>query len=299
MNSPWLHRYTILLAVCTIFLVIAGASVTSNEAGLSVPDWPLSYGKLMPDMIGGVFYEHGHRMIATFVGLLTIGLVIWVFRERQSPSWMRKLSLVALGGVIVQGLLGGLTVLLLLPPQVSVAHACVAQLFFSTTVAFVLFTSKGWRHGPDYVQDQGWPSLRSLAIFSPLVVLAQIALGASFRHHALGILPHILGAMMVAMVLLIVGAFVLHQFPAHKALRKAATNMMAMTFLQIFLGISAYLARVGADPAKSPSMLPTTVAHVVGGGLTLAATILLSIQIRRNVRAPESSSAGSQAAVSS
>src|ERR1022692_4928887 len=99
------------------FLVVAGASVTSKEAGLSVPDWPLSYGQVMPEMTGGVFFEHGHRMVATFVGMLTITLAIWLALADQR-AWMRKLGWVALGAVIVQGLLGGLTVLLLLPPAV-------------------------------------------------------------------------------------------------------------------------------------------------------------------------------------
>src|ERR1700685_2995454 len=162
-SNPWLHRYADLLAVCTLFLVVAGASVTSKEAGLSVPDWPLSYGQVMPQMTGGVFFEHGHRMVAAFVGVLTIGLVVWLRRADPRP-WMRKLGWIALGAVILQGLLGGLTVLLLLPPPVSVSHACLAQLFFSTTVAIAIFTSRSWQGGAEMVEDYGKPSLRSLAL---------------------------------------------------------------------------------------------------------------------------------------
>ncbi len=91
-----LHRYALLLAICTLFLVVAGASVTSNDAGLSVPDWPLSYGKLMPPMTGGIFYEHGHRMVATTVGFMTIILAFWLWRADDRP-WMRKLGFAALG----------------------------------------------------------------------------------------------------------------------------------------------------------------------------------------------------------
>ena len=109
-----LHRWLVLLACCTLLLVVAGGLVTSRDAGLSVPDWPLSYGKLMPPMEGGILYEHGHRMIATSVGIFTIVALVWIFR-RESRKWMRTLSVVALIAVIVQGLLGGLTVLLLLP----------------------------------------------------------------------------------------------------------------------------------------------------------------------------------------
>src|ERR1700679_2206457 len=170
MERFWLHRYAVLLAVCTLFLVVSGASVTSKEAGLSVPDWPLSYGQVMPQMTGGVFFEHGHRMVATFVGALTVGLAVWLTRADPRP-WMRKLGWIALGAVVLQGLLGGLTVLLLLPPAVSVSHACLAQLFFSTTMAIALFTSKKWMEGPEIVEDYGWPSLRTLAIVTPVLVL--------------------------------------------------------------------------------------------------------------------------------
>src|SRR4051795_4969149 len=142
-----LHRFAVLLAVSTLFLVIAGASVTSNQAGLSVPDWPLSYGQVMPEMKGGVFYEHGHRMIASAVGLFTVILAVWLWRA-EKRTWLRKLGLVAVIAVIIQGGLGGMTVLFLLPKAVSISHACLAQLFFSTTVAIALFTSSGWQNGP-------------------------------------------------------------------------------------------------------------------------------------------------------
>ena len=285
MYSPSLHRYALILAVCTLFLVVAGASVTSHQAGLSVPDWPLSYGQVMPPMIGGVKWEHGHRMVATFVGMLTVGLAIW-FAVAEPRRWMRKLGWFALTAVIVQGVLGGLTVLLLLPPAISVSHACLAQLFFSTTVAVAIFTSRGWYAGPQMVEDYGKPSLRSLSIVTPALILAQIALGAAFRHGAIGVLPHIIGAMILALVILIVCAFVLHQFPNHATLRTAAKTMLAVTLVQVFLGIETYFARL--DAAEKPLfMLIFTIAHVATGALTLASSIALAIQIWRNVRAPQ------------
>jgi cytochrome c oxidase assembly protein subunit 15 len=281
-SSRWLHRYSVALAVCTLFLVVAGASVTSKQAGLSVPDWPLSYGQVMPEMTGGVFFEHGHRMVATFVGLLTIGLAIWLSRAEQR-SWMRKLGWISLGAVIVQGLLGGLTVRLLLPPAVSVSHACLAQLFFSTTVAIAIFTSQSWQNGAETVEDYGKPSLRSLALLIPALVLVQIALGAAFRHGAMTVIPHILGAMVVAAAILIVCAFVLHQFPEHRALRPTAVTLMAVTSVQVLLGIGAYYTRLEA--LRNPlAMVILTVAHVATGALTLASSVALAIQIRRNVR---------------
>ena len=282
MKSSWLHRYAILVAVCTLLLVLAGASVTSKEAGLSVPDWPLSYGQVIPDMTGGVLFETGHRMIASVVGMLTVILAIWIARI-EKRAWMRRLGWVAVSLVVAQGLLGGATVLLLQPAPISMAHACLAQLFFSVTVAIAVFTSKKWQEGPEPVEDYGWPSLRSLAIVTPILILLQVALGAGFRHRAFGLLPHVVGAMIVPLVILLVGVFALHQFPKHRSLRPAAVALLSITGVQVFLGVIAYIARINA--AEYPlAMVLTTVTHVATGGLTLAASVVLAIQIRRNVR---------------
>jgi len=270
--------------VCTLLLVVVGASVTSKEAGLSVPDWPLSYGQVIPHMTGGVLFETGHRMIATVVGFLTIILAVWLQRA-EKRSWMRKLGWTAVGAVIAQGLLGGMTVLMLQPPAVSIAHACLAQLFFSTTVAIALFTSRGWQEGASPVEDYGRPRLRTLAIVAPLLVLGQVALGAAFRHRALTLLPHIMGAIIVSLSILLVGMFVLQQFGQHRALRQAATVLLTVTSAQVMLGIAAYYTRLQAEQIPL-AMVLTTVAHVATGALTLASTFVLSIQIRRNVRIP-------------
>ena len=276
-----LHRYAILLAFCTLLLVAAGATVTTKEAGLSVPDWPLSYGKVMPPMEGGVFFEHGHRMIATTVGLLTIGLVIFAAKA-DKRAWLKRLTWLALLAVIVQGLLGGITVLTLLPPLVSTAHACLAQLFFALTVAIAVFTSPSWNEGPELVSDYGFPSLRSMAIICPASVFVQVFLGAAFRHRAMGVLPHVVWAMLVALIVLLAGAFTLNQLPNHKALKKPAVTLLVITFAQVFLGMYAYLLRA-QNSTTTPAVLVGVVAHVATGALTLAASIVLSIQIRRNV----------------
>lgn len=285
MRDIWLHRFTVFLAACTLFLLVAGASVTSNEAGLSVPDWPLSYGKVMPDMTGGVFYEHGHRMVATTVGFLTIILAVWLWRSDHRP-WMRKLGWISLVAVIVQGVLGGLTVIYLLPPPVSITHACLAQLFFSTTVAIALFTSPGWKRGAETVIDEGTPSLRTLAVLAPVVVLVQLALGAAYRHKALGLVPHVVGALVVVGVLLTVALFALQQFPRHEAIKKSAMRMAMLVLLQVFLGIAAYMSRIHTMESAQPMpvMVISTVAHVAVGALTMAASVVFAIQILRNVR---------------
>jgi len=211
---------------------------------------------------------------------------------------MRRLGWLALGGVVAQGLLGGATVLLLQPAPISIAHACLAQLFFSVTVAIAVFTSRNWQQGPEPVEDYGRPSLRSLAILTPVLVLAQIGLGAGFRHRAFGLMPHVIGAMIVPLVILLVGMFVQQQFPKHRALRPAATSLLVITMSQVLLGLAAYVARINA--AEYPlAMVLTTVAHVATGGLTLAASVVLAIQIRRNVRAATSETADTRQAVAS
>lgn len=283
MRNSRLHRFSVLLAACTLLLVVAGALVTSNEAGLSVPDWPLSYGRLMPEMKGGVFYEHGHRMIAATVGLLTIILTAWIWKSERR-RWLRRLGLAALAAVIVQGVLGGLTVIYLLPPAISVAHACLAQVFFSTTVAVALFTSEGWRRGPAVVRDTSRPSLRTLSLACPAAILGQLALGAAYRHQALGIVPHVAGAMIVTGLVLFTGVRALLSFGSHRALRRPAIALMAITFLQVFVGVAAYMSRLGAESAEpAPAVIVFTAAHVAVGALVMAAAVVLAMQSFRNL----------------
>ena len=284
MVNSAMHRFAVFLAVSTLVLIVAGASVTSNEAGLSVPDWPLSYGQVMPEMKGGVFYEHGHRMIASAVGFFTVVLAIWLWRS-EDRKWLKRLGFIAVLAVILQGVLGGMTVLYLLPKAVSISHACLAQLFFSTTVAVALFTSKGWREGPRNVEDSGFPSLRSLTVFASLVTLAQVALGAGFRHRAFGILPHIFGAIVVTIVLLTVATFVLTQFPKHRALSRSAWVVIGITGIQIALGVIAYVVRLNHwESAPTGVLVASTVTHVAFGALTLASVVALTLEVFYHVR---------------
>src|SRR5436190_12963696 len=280
MNHVWLRRYTILVAVCTLFLVVAGGLVTSNDAGLSVPDWPLSYGKLMPKMEGGIFFEHGHRMVATTVGFLTIILAIWLSRA-ESRRWLRRLGWIALGAVIAQGLLGGMTVIFMLPKPVSISHACLAELFFSTTVLMALFTSAVWRRELPLVEDSGSPSLHMLAAAVPLCVLAQLALGAAARHKALGVLPHVVGAAIVTGMILWIVVRVLVRHSGNAPLRTSALCLLTIAISQVFLGIAAHMSRIATIVAPPPMawMVGFTVAHVAVGALTMAASAVMAVQV--------------------
>ncbi|HEX9656823.1 MAG TPA: COX15/CtaA family protein [Bacteroidota bacterium] len=175
-----LHRFAQFLASATFLLIIAGGLVTSTGSGLAVPDWPLSYGQVMPPMVGGIFYEHGHRMVATFVGFLTTILAFWVWRVEER-RWMRVVAWVALGAVIAQGLLGGLTVYYLLPTPVSVLHATLAQTFFSLTVFIAMATSKSWKTASQ-PERPGIGKTQRLAMLLVGSVFVQLILGALMRH---------------------------------------------------------------------------------------------------------------------
>ena len=137
----WLRRFTTFVAGSTLFLIFAGAMVTSTGSGLAVPDWPLSYGMVFPPMVGGIFFEHGHRMIAATVGFLTVIQAIWL-QARARKRYLRLLGWTAVGAVIAQGVLGGLTVLFLLPPAISIAHAGLAEIFLCLNVSIAFLASE-------------------------------------------------------------------------------------------------------------------------------------------------------------
>jgi hypothetical protein len=162
-------------------------------------------------------------------------------------------------------------------------------LFFSTTVAFVVFTSRAWREETALVNDSGWPSLRSLSVLAPVAVLGQLALGAAYRHQALGIVPHIVGAMIVMLVVMMAGVAVLTQSGKHRVLRGSASALLGVTGLQMVLGIMAYLARISVTGAAEPTtgLVVFTVAHVAVGALTMAASVVMAIEVFRYVRPRE------------
>jgi cytochrome c oxidase assembly protein subunit 15 len=222
-------------------------------------------------------------MVATTVGFMTIILAVWLWRADERP-WMKRLGVFALLGVILQGVLGGLTVIFMLPKAISIAHACLAELFFSTTVAIAVFTSRGWRRQPEIVDDEGWPSLRTAAVFLPLLVLAQVALGAAFRHRALNVLPHVFGALVVTGFILYVAICAME----HPSMKKPAVSLLSITFFQVFLGIAAYMSRISTIESVQPLpvMVAFTVAHVAVGALTMAGSVILSIYLLRSVRRP-------------
>ena len=278
------HVFAVFTASCTFLLLIAGALVTSNDAGLAVPDWPLSYGSLTPPMVGGIFYEHGHRMIAAFVGMLSIVLAVWLWRVESRP-WVRWLGVTALGAVVAQGLLGGLTVLFFLPAPISAAHATLAQIFFGAVVSIVLFTSAWWeQQRPAVVDSPGIPVL-SLGIATAAATLLQLVLGAAFRHKGFGIVPHLFGAAIVTVLMFWFARVLRRRFGELPVLRGSARLMHALIGLQLCLGVAAWWSRrYGAQfPQPIPVTVGLTVAHTVAGALLLATVVLVTLACYRLV----------------
>jgi cytochrome c oxidase assembly protein subunit 15 len=285
-----LNRFAILVACATFFLIIAGALVTSNDAGLATPDWPLSNGQVFPKMVGNLFWEHGHRMVATTVGLLTIALMVYILM-RETRSWVRKLSIFALCAVVAQGLLGGLTVKLMLPLAVSSAHATLAQLFFCTTVSLAVFTSRSWMEARPLAEEKGSFPLRYLCTAALATIFLQLILGATLRHSATWdrhlptelILAHIGGAIAVTLMLGTAALTVLRRHPEQRFLTRPARIALALLVIQLGLGIAAYMTRLASpgDPQPLNPMIAITVAHVACGAQVFVTTIVLTLRAYR------------------
>ena len=297
----WLRQYTKLTAASTLFLIFAGAMVTSTDSGLSVPDWPLSYGQLMPPMVGGIFYEHGHRMIASAVGFLTLIQAFWLqFREPQ--SFVRKLGWLALAAVIVQGVLGGLTVIYLLPTAISVSHAGLAELFFCLNVSIAFFTSATWHRWASEPAAPRYGSLASSTKILAGLVYLQILVGALMRHMGAGLaIPdfplsqgrlvpvfgstdvvvnyaHRLGALAVTIAVVVIAVMAMRS--ARPAVRRLAGGLILLVSIQITLG--AYTVWTAKHAL-------TTSLHVATGASILAVALILALSSHgAGMRAAES-----------
>ncbi len=290
--NPTVHRYALFTVASTVLLLIAGALVTSNDAGLAVPDWPTSFGTFFPPMVGGIFYEHGHRMVAAFVGLVTIGLALLLWKK-EPRRWMQRLGAVALGTVVLQGLFGGLTVKLRLPPAVSMIHATLAQGFFCITVAIAALTSPWWvERAPEasrlpVLDDSASPRLTSLSHWLAAAAFLQLVLGAGLRHNAFGIAPHLVGAAAVLAMAIVVARAVRRRFAAVGELRAMSKWLSAVVGAQILLGGAAWWSRlVTRDaPQPAPSTIWITVAHTVLGAVVLASTVVFVLVCHRLLNA--------------
>jgi len=265
----------LFLACSTFLLVLAGGLVTSHEAGLAVPDWPTSYGQWFPPLVGNVFWEHGHRMIAGFVGMLMLFTAAFI-QIREKRVWIKQLAWSAMVLVLIQALLGGLAVKMLLPPSVSIAHAVIAQTFFCLTVAMAYFLYplprplsplRGTGRGEGLI-------LRRLLILTVSLIFLQLILGAITRHTGHMIIPHVIVALLVAVHVLFVVVRV-------KGLGILSVGLGCLTAAQIFLGIGAFIFTRMVERGYSPQVAGVffTAVHQSNGALILALGVLITLRV--------------------
>jgi heme A synthase len=245
------HRCAILLAVLALIVIAMGALLTSEIRTL-----PGTVSTPAPAL------EHAHRAAGYALAILTLGLAIWI---RSPAAW------IAFATIVLEGL----------SAAVPVAHAFEAQIFFAVLVALAVLTSKSWEAESRPVESP-WKPLRSLGMAVPFLVFLQIGLGAAFRHSAMGVIWHILNALIVLLVILIAGIFVLRQYPEHPTLRPAALALVIVTGVQVLLGFSVYLVLLMSEQ-NNTGLIVTGVLHVVNGALTLAASVVFAMQMQRNL----------------
>ncbi|HZK76368.1 MAG TPA: COX15/CtaA family protein [Candidatus Kapabacteria bacterium] len=299
-SQAWLHRFAILTAIFTFALLFIGGLVTSHQAGLSVPDWPTSYGWSMftfpmKDWTGNIFYEHTHRLFASFVGFLILSLAI-LLQIYEPRKWVKRLGWFALGGVVAQGILGGITVLTYLPPAVSSAHAGLAQAVFCLTLAIAMITNKRWDDQIIKRTEKSKIGLRTLSLATVIVIFIQLLLGAVMRHTFSGLaiptwplapnggfipdftsfgvainFAHRTWALVVTIMMFITARSIFRWFPREKSL---IIPMMLGMFL---LGVQIMLGAITIWSKKA--VTPTTL-HVSCGAAILGTMVYIMIKSR-------------------
>lgn len=292
----WIHYWAVLLSAVVVGLIAAGALVTSKQAGLAVPDWPLSYGSLNPPRwweIENVRAEHGHRLIAGTVALLTIGLAVSIAR-REARVWLRRIGYAAVAAVLLQALLGGMTVLFFLPTAISVSHAALAEIFLCLVVTIAVTTSRWWQSEP--ARSEQAAKIKSAAMTTTGAIYLQILLGAVMRHSGAGLaipdfplafgrlfpptldfaigihFAHRMGALVVTALVIWTGLRVWRMARAERRLARPAAVLVLLVAIQIALGATVVLS--------GKAVLPNTV-HVATGATILATSLVLSLRSAR------------------
>jgi cytochrome c oxidase assembly protein subunit 15 len=299
-NNIWLHRFAKLVVGATFILIFVGGLVTSTDSGLAVPDWPTTYGQFMfsfplSQMVGGILYEHGHRLVASVVGMLMVIWAVWLWLK-EPRRWVKRLGWLALLAVIVQGILGGLTVLFFLPTAISVSHGALAQTFFCLTICLALFTSLEWQREPTKVEDAHRPSLQTLTIVTTAAVFVQLILGAVMRHTKSGLaipdfplafgklippfdsakiaihFSHRIGALIVTIFVVWTVARILQHYRHQKKLFRPALLLICALLAQVTLG---------AFTIWTQKAVIITTAHVATGALILGTSLVLTLRAYR------------------
>jgi heme A synthase len=278
--NPGVHRFAKFVVAWTVLLFIAGALVTSNNAALSVPDWPKSFGTWFPSLrqlAGGAFFEHSHRVIAGGLAVFTLVLAILIWRKDER-RWLRWFGVIAVAGVAVQAVLGGEVVRQLLQYWLPVIHACFAQIVFAAVLGIAVFTSKWWISERPQLADRGTPSMQTLAMLNVGVIFLQVVLGAGFRHSEIPVWPHIIGAFAVMATVTWTTVAMRKRFGTSAELSRARALLHAIFGVQFVLGFGAYWARLATEKVGPTSLtVIMTVTHTVVGALLFAFSILIAL----------------------
>jgi heme a synthase len=310
-NAVWIHRFAIFTAVCCFALLFIGGLVTSHQAGLSVPDWPTSYGWNMftfpmKDWTGNIFYEHTHRLFASFVGFLILALAI-VLQMYEPRKWVKRLGWFALGCVVMQGVLGGITVLTYLPPAVSSAHAGLGQAVFCLTIGIAMVTGKHWEQVTK-MTEKSKLGVRTLSLITICVVFTQLMIGAVMRHTFSGlaiptfpfapngsIIPdftsfgvainfaHRVGAFVVTIMMFLTARTLFRWHPREKSL------VIPMILAMFLLGIQITLGAITIWSQKA--VTPTTL-HVSCGAAILGTMVYIMVKSRHMLAAKNTQMVG-------
>ena len=283
MADAWLHRLALTTAGTTLFLLFVGALVTSKGVGLAVPDWPTTFGHNMflfpwAGMVGGVFYEHGHRLVASGVGFLTLVLAVCLWLK-ETRAWVRWLGAAALLLVTVQGVVGGLRVVLL-AQDFAIIHAALAQAFFGLIVAMALFTSRPWSEARTVATAASrWTMFPWFCLAATLLIYAQSLLGAVIRHTGTAVALHVLVALVVAVQIGMVVAKASRLGDEMPIFRTLSLFLGLLLMVQLALGTGSFAARfLALGAAWQPGVIvAVTTAHVVTGAVMFALSVVLTL----------------------
>jgi len=282
-RSPWPHRLAVVLACATFPLLWVGGLVTTTDAGMAVPDWPSTYGYnlfLYPwqSWLAGpwdLFVEHGHRLLASSVGMLSIALVVVLWRS-EPRTWVRRLGFAALALVIFQGVLGGMRVLLD-ERTLAMFHGCTGPLFFSVAVALAVVTSSNWLSTDAPLAGPHSGQVRRLAVVTAILFYLQLVFGAVLRHMPIESQPATF-ALAVRFHLLLAGVLVLHVAMStwlvirhcrqNRPLLRLTLSLVGLLAVQLLLGASTWVLKFSV-PDWAAGWLPwNDFANTAGGWLS-------------------------------
>jgi cytochrome c oxidase assembly protein subunit 15 len=280
------YRLAVATTAATLLLIFVGGVVTNTGSALAVPDWPTTFGHNMfaypwSQMVGGILYEHSHRLLGSLVGMLTVGLALWLALT-DSRRWMRWLGLIAVVAVIVQGILGGMRVLML-ETRFALVHACLAHAFLSLLVAIAVFTSPAWSQAGGSAPPAGGSRLAMRAIGTAVLLYLQIVLGALMTHAGAAFDLHLAGAGLAAVAVVVLAGTVLSEHAEVPPIRRPALLLLSLLMLQFALGTGAYLARFTGlrEQSSALTLVALPVAHRIVGALMLATAVVLSLRALR------------------